>query len=179
MSKKKPHSLLPEADWDRRINALIDGELSEDESAQLLATAAREPELRRSLEHAQQLQQALLRMPAQRAPRSLRKKLRHIGQDGRTPWSVFTPWWRWGALAALIPLIVMVNIDDTPPAPTAAEIEQGRRDLVIALGYLARAGQKTALEIDSSISSGVLEPITGSTVQALRNQLNTHEELTL
>jgi anti-sigma factor RsiW len=170
---------LSEEDWEQQINALIDGELGRDEVAALMAAAAQEPEFRRQLETAQQLQQVLHQLPAQRAPRSLRRKLRRIGEADRNERAASIPWWRWGAIAVSIPVLLMVSIGDKPQVPSTAEIEQGRRDLAVALGYLGRAGQKVALEVDLSISRGVVGSIRENTVQALRHQIDTQEELLL
>ena len=168
-----------ETDWEQQINALIDGELNKDEVAALMTAAAQAPALQRQLEQAQQLQQALHNIPAQRAPRSLRKKLQQIGQEEGKQHAGFMPWWRWGAIAAAIPLLLMVSLGDRSQSPSTAEIEQGRRDLAVALGYLGRAGQRTAMTIDGSISRDVVGSIRGNTVHALRTQIDTQEELLL
>jgi anti-sigma factor RsiW len=170
---------LSDEDWEQQINALIDGELGREEVAALMAAAAQEPEFRRQLETAQQLQQVLHQLPAQRAPRSLRRKLRRIGEADRNERTTSIPWWRWGVIAVSIPVLLMVSIGDKPQAPSTAEIEQGRRDLAVALGYLGRAGQKAAQEVDLSISRGVVGSIRENTVQVLRHQIDTQEELLL
>jgi len=184
MKQQTPPGETPqaEADWDAQINALIDGDLDENQTAALMAAAAQKPELLRDLEQAQQLQQlqqALYRMPAQRAPRSLRDKLRRIGQEHSSRWSPSMAWWRWGAIAAAIPVLLVMNINDEQLAPSAMEIEQGRRDLAVALAYLEKAGQQAALEIDSSINSRVAGSIRDNSVQILRNQMDTQEEYSL
>jgi hypothetical protein len=166
-------------DREELINALIDGELDDVEVAALMAAAAREPELQRQLEQAQQLHEAIQCLPAQRTPRSLRRKLRRIGEEDKSERAAAIPWLRWGAIAAAIPLLLMVSLSDRQQTPSPAEIEQGRRDLAVALGYLGRAGRKAALEIDGSISSGVVGSIRENTVQALRHQIDTQEELLL
>ena len=173
MSEEKEKALREENDWEQQLNALIDGELGKEEVAALMAAAAQEPELQRRLEQAQQLQRALHRLPAQRAPRSLRKKLRRIGREDRTERAASIPWLRWGAIAAAIPLLLILNTGDRQQAPSAAEIEQGRRDLAVALAYLSRAGQKAALEIDGSINRGVVGSIRKNTLRALRHQIDT------
>jgi anti-sigma factor RsiW len=166
-------------DREQQINALIDGELDKDEVAALMAVAAQEPALQRQLEQAQQLQQALRRLPAQRAPRSLRYKLQRIGQEEDNKRGATMSWWQWGAIAAAIPLLLIISPGDRPGAPSTAEIEQGRRDLAVALGYLGRAGQDAAVQIDGSISRAVVGSIRENTLEALRHQLDTQEELLL
>ena len=166
-----------ERDWEQQINALIDGELDKEEVAALMAAATQEPELQRQLAQAQQLHQALQGLPLQRAPRSLRNKLQRIGREEGNERGATMPWWQWGAIAAAIPLLLIISVGDKPQAPSTADIEQGRRDLAVALGYLGRAGQRTALEIDGSISRGVVGSIRRNTVEVLRHQLGTQEEL--
>jgi anti-sigma factor RsiW len=172
LSEEREKALSEENEWEQQLDALIDGELDKDQVATLMAAAAQEPELQRQLEQAQQLQRALQRLPAQRAPRSLRKKLRRIGREDSNERAASIPWLRWGAIAALIPLLLLLNPGDRQQEPTAAEIEQGRRDLAIALTYLGRAGQKAALEIDGSINRGVVGSIRKNTLQALRHQID-------
>ncbi len=178
-SMSEAESMSEQRDREEQINALIDGELDKVEVAALMAAAAQEPELQRQLEQARQLQQSLHRLPVQRAPRSLRRKLQRIGEEDRNERAASIPWLRWGAMAAAIPLLLVVSFGDRQQTPSAAEIEQGRRDLAVALGYLGRAGQKAALQIDGSISRGVVGSIREKTLQALRHQLDTQEEILL
>jgi hypothetical protein len=70
-------------------------------------------------------------------------------------------------------LLLLLNPGDRQQEPTAAEIEQGRRDLAIALTYLGRAGQKAGREIDSSINRSVVGSIRKNTLRVLRHQIDT------
>jgi hypothetical protein len=170
-------------DWEQQVNALIDGEMEDQQVAALLALAANEPVLENKLRQARLLQEVLHGLPTPQAPRSLRNKLAQIGREETGIQSLVFSWWRWGAAAAAVSLLLFFNIDAHRQGPSAAEIEQGRRDLVVALGYLQGAGHKAVVKIDGSLIGGVVEPIVEpikeNTVRALRSHIGTKEEFSL
>jgi anti-sigma factor RsiW len=165
------------ADWEVQINALLDGELSTDERTALQAEASRSPQLQLELQQALAVQAALHKLPGQEAPANLREKLRQIGQ--RQQPAAPQIWWRWAAAVAVIPLLFMLGSGDQPSTPATSEIEQGRRDLAVALKYLDQAGRRAAREIDTSINGAAIGTIREHTVQALTSQLDNQEEILL
>jgi hypothetical protein len=164
-------------DWESQINALLDGELTAPARAALQAEASRSPQLQQQLSLALALQEALHQLPDQVAPGSLQKKLRQIGQ--RQQPAAPQTWWRWAAAVAVIPLLFMLGSGDQPSIPSSSEIEQGRRDLAVALNYLDQAGRRAAQEIDTSINGAAIGTIREHTVQALTSQLDNQEEILL
>lgn len=166
-------------DWEQQINAMLDGELKAGEHEALQAEAALSRELREELLQAQALQEALHQLPGQLAPPGLREKLRDIGREDQEQQSKSLSWWRWAAVAAVIPLVLVFGNPDQPPVPSAADIEQGRSDLAVALKYLDKAGRQAAREIDTSINGAVIGSIQESTVQVLNRQLQSQEEVLL
>ncbi len=64
--------------WEDLINALMDGELSAADAELLKAEASDDRELARAIIEAYQLQQAMDDIHVERAPDSLRKRLRAI-----------------------------------------------------------------------------------------------------
>ena len=64
--------------WEEKINALIDGELDPLGADELKAEATDDRELARAIVEAYQLQQAMEAVKVERAPASLRKKLKAI-----------------------------------------------------------------------------------------------------
>ena len=163
------------SDFEEQINALIDGELNDDQVAALLSLQARQPRLERDLARAQSLQQALSQIPTERAPHSLRHKLEQIGNSPAPG----NNWWRWAAVAAAVPLLLLLMVPDQISGPSAEEIEQGRRDLALALAYLEKAQQQTVLEIGSSIDGAVVGSIRDNTLEVLKKRIDTNEEVTL
>jgi anti-sigma factor RsiW len=166
-------------EWERLINALLDGELKPGELAALRAEAALSPPLQQELSHAQALQEALCQLPGQEVPAGLQEKLRHIGQQDPQQQAAPLSWWRWGTVAAAISLLFFIGFPGQAPTPSASEIEQGRRDLAVALQYLDKAGRQAAREIDTSINGAVIGSIRDNTIQTLSSQLGTPEEVLL
>lgn len=164
-------------DWEDQINALMDGELGDAEAEALKGAADNDQALARAIIEAYQLQQALASIPLERAPASLRRKLKSIPREQR---SLSRPWLSqpgWVAALAAVPLVLVLVMNITGSRePTEAEIAQARQDLALALGYLYKASRKTGLAIESSIEEGLAEPVTESTVRTLNEQLDLNKE---
>jgi anti-sigma factor RsiW len=169
----------PPADWEQHINALLDGELKSEQLEALQAAATLSPQLQQELLQAQALQGALHQLPDQLAPASLREKLARLGQQDQQQPAAALSWWRWGTLAAAVSLVFFIGFPGQVATPSATEIEQGRRDLAIALKYLDKAGRQAAEEIDSSINGAVIGSIRDHTMQTLSSQLGAPEEVLL
>jgi len=65
-------------DWEARINKLLDGELDENATAVLKREAGEDRQLARAIIEAYELQRGMDHLGIERAPASLRKKLRQI-----------------------------------------------------------------------------------------------------
>jgi len=164
-------------DWEARINALLDGELDDAQADELKSAAEDDQALARAIIEAYQLQQAMAQPPPERAPASLRRKLRRIPREQR---ALERPAWfqpRWAAALVAIPLVAVITVSQLGPRePTKAEVAQARQDLALAFAYLDRAGRKTGLTIESAINDGLTEPVTESTVRTLDEQFSLNKE---
>ena len=69
--------------WEDRINALLDGELSAEDAGLLKAEATDDRQLARAIVEAYQLQQAMDGIKVERAPDSLRKRLKAVPRQHR------------------------------------------------------------------------------------------------
>jgi hypothetical protein len=168
-----PGELEPE--WEERINALLDGELDKDAIAALESAARENPRLARALDEYRHMQQLLEAVPAVAAPRSLRRKLLAIpaAEEPARLWS----WWQRGALVGAVALALLVVTDpDAPGRPSELEIAQGRRDLALALSYLSQATERTNSEIRHQISGAVIDPVTRTTMETLKQQFHIEQE---
>lgn len=162
--------------WEKQINALLDGELSDSGAEELKARASDDKALARAIIEAYQLQKAMDMVRVERAPDSLRKRLRTIPRENRQS-PVFTmlqP--RWVMAAAVVPLVLIVASLMQPDTPSAEEIEQARHDLAIAFAYLDKAGQFTGREIETTIGSTMSDAITGSVIRNIKSQYETSKE---
>jgi len=171
---------MNEIDWEAQINALLDEELSAAEVAALEKAASASPPLAQELTDAQQLQQLLAGLPARQAPRPLRRKLLALSRPS-TAWSpTHWTWLRRGVVIACLPLVLVVvaNLGDSNQ-PSAAEINQGRRELALALAYINRAGQRANVEINHAIGSGLINPVSERTWRTLSLQTVLHKEYIL
>ncbi len=174
-------------EWEAQVNALLDGELDDDQAGALKAAAESDHALASAIIEAYQLQRMLAALPLERAPDSLREKLRRIPaeqeslqrtrvarhQETRRRW--FEP--RWAMALAALPLVVALGVQlSGPRAPSDAELAQARQDLAMAFGYLQKASRVTEREIEQSIGAGMRDPVTEQTVRTLSEQFDLDEE---
>lgn len=183
-----PANERPDMDeWEAQVNALLDGELDDAQADALKAAAEADQALARAIIEAYQLQRLMTSMPVERAPDSLREKLRRIpaeqaslerrrveaAKPPRTPW--FAP--RWAMALAAVPLVIAVGVQlSGPRAPSEAELAQARQDVALAFSYLAKASRATEREIEHSIGAGMRDPVTEQTVRTLNEQFDLNEE---
>ena len=180
-------------DWEEQINALLDGELDDEQTKQLKAAAQHDTALAQAIVEAYQLQQALEAIPLQRAPASLRRKLASIAAEqgagtrskSRPGW--FQPVWI-SALAAIPLVIIALNIwqpTETqmtepvaagPTEPTAAEVREAQRELAVAFEYLGKVGRKTGLEISTTVNSEMQQTVNKPMIRAFRDQMEFNKE---
>jgi anti-sigma factor RsiW len=175
-------------EWEAQVNALLDGELDDARADALKSAAEADQALACAIIEAYQLQRLMTSMPVERAPDSLREKLRRIPAEQaslerrraavmapprRTAW--FAP--RWAMALAAVPLVIAVGVQlSGPRSPSEAELAQARQDLSLAFSYLAKASRATEREIEHSIGAGMRDPVTESTVRTLNEQFDLNEE---
>jgi len=161
---------------EERINALLDGELSPDDADRLKAEATDDHELARAIIEAYQLQQAMDTVNVERAPDSLRKKLRAIPAEQKPNpfFAIFQP--RWAAALASIPLVIIALTLIQPDTPTEREVAQAREEMAIAFAYLDRAGVITGRQIESKVGQTMADAVTGSVNKAIQSQNLTSKE---
>ena len=156
--------------WEDRINALMDGELSATDAELLKAEASDDHDLARAIIEAYQLQQAMDAIQVERAPDSLRKRLRAIPRKHRPTLfpNLLQP--RWAMALAAIPLVVIAVSLMRPDTPSASEIAQARQEIAIAFAYLDKASAITGREIESSVGHTMANAVTGSVNRAIKSQ---------
>ena len=154
--------------WEDRINALLDSELSAIDVEALKAEATDDSELARAIIEAYQLQQTMNTVRVERAPASLRKRLKTVPREQRAGhgFSLFLP--RWSMALAAIPLaIIVVNLMQ-PDTPSAAEVAKARQELAIAFAYLDKAGSITGREIESTVGQTMADALSGSVNRTIK-----------
>jgi len=154
--------------WEDRINALLDGELSDMDADALKSEATDDRELARAIIEAYQLQRAMDAIHVERAPASLRKRLNKIPREQRAEsgFRLFQP--RWAMALAVIPLaIIAVNLMQ-PNTPSADEIAEARQQLAIAFAYLDKAGTITGREIESTVGHTMADALSGSVNRTIK-----------
>ena len=125
-----------------------------------------------------ELLQAMESIPLERAPASLRRKLRRIPRQQKAldrP-SFFLP--RWAFAIATVPLLVVLFIQPWDVS-TDDEVIRGKRDLALALTYFEKVNRRASSEISVSIDSGFSVPVTENTVRTLQQQLGFNREYEL
>lgn len=162
--------------WEEQINALLDGELGQHDAESLKAKASDDRKLARAIIEAYQLQKAMDEIRVERAPMSLRKKLKAIPHQQR---AVRTPVFlqpRWIMAAAVVPLVLVVASLMQPDTPSAEEIEQARYELALAFAYLDRAGKRAGNEIEMTVGHTMSDAITGTVIRNIKSQYESPEE---
>jgi hypothetical protein len=164
-------------DWEDQVNALLDGELGSDDADGLILAAESDAVIARAIVEAYQLQKILAALPAERAPASLRNKLKAIPRQNEAGWPWFPLEPRWAVAALLFPLVLVLgSVLTSNEEPTAAQIAQGKQDLNLALVYLRKTTRKTSVTIESVMSEGFGEPVTGKASAVVRQQLQLNRE---
>ena len=85
-------------------------------------------------------------------------------------------WWLRSALVGALALVLVMVNPGGPEEPGEREIAQGRRDLALALSYLGRATEKTGAQIQRHLDSAVVDPVTRSTLDTLKEQFRIEQE---
>ena len=170
--------------WEDRINALLEGELSPEDADLLKAEASDDRELARAIVEAYQLQQVMDTVHVERAPDSLRKRLRSVPRQQRSTkkFSLLQPRWATAqaglstalrpyllALAA-IPLVLITVTLMRPTTPSEADVAKARQEMAIAFAYLDKAGVVTRREIESTVGQTLANAVTGSVNKAIQSQ---------
>lgn len=174
------------ADWEEQLNALLEGELDEEQTQQFKAAANKDPALARAIIESYELRQVLAAIPLQRAPASLRQKLARIPVEHRQkirPDRFWTAWFRpaWVTALAAIPLLVIAlslrgPTEPTITEPTTAQISQAQHELAITFSYLGKVGRKTGLEIGSTMNREMQQTINQNMFRAIQDQLEFNKE---
>jgi len=162
--------------WEDKINALLDGELSSEDADLLKAEATDDRDLARAIVEAYQLQQAMDDIRVERAPASLRKRLRTVPREQRTTSKLSLLQPRWAMALATVPLVLIAVSLMQPKTPSAEEIAQARHDMAIAFAYLDKAGVITGREIESTVGQTMANAVTGSVNKAIQSQNLTSKE---
>ena len=162
--------------FEAQINALLDGELDPLDAEELKAQASDDRALARAIIDAYQLNQAMHEIKVERAPNSLRKRLRAIPRQHRSgSWvNLLQP--RWVMTAAVVPLVLVAVSLMQPNTPSAEEIEKARQDLALAFAYLDKAGAITGREIESTIGNTMSDAITVPIIRNIKSQYETSKE---
>lgn len=169
------------ADWEEQLNALLEGELDEEQTQQFKTAANKDPVLARAIIESYELRQVLAAIPLQRAPASLRQKLARIPAEqrkqSRPGW--LRPAWV-TALAALPVLIIALSLrgpgEPRSAEPTTAQISQAQHELAIAFSYLGKVGRKTGLEIGGTMNREMQQTINQNMFRAIQDQLEFNKE---
>ena len=156
--------------WEEQINALLDGELSAADADLLKEEASDDRDLARAIVEAYQLQQAMDAIHVERAPDSLRKRLRAIPRKHRTTpiFSLLQP--RWAMALAAIPLVLISVSLMRPDTPSADDIAKARQEMAIAFAYLDKAGVMTGRGIESTVGHTMANAVTGSVNRTIKSQ---------
>jgi anti-sigma factor RsiW len=167
--------------WEEKINALLEGELDQDESEALKAEASSDQKLARAIVDAYQLQRAMENVQTERAPASLRRSLKKIPQQNRPLF--FQP--RWAMAFAVVPLViasVMILKSTQPsdiqaPGPQAGlssaemvKLEQARNDLAVAFAYIDLVSDRTSNRIESEVGGEMSKAVAGSIFRNIQQQ---------
>ncbi len=155
---------------EQQINELLDGELRETDAEELKSAASDDRELARNIVEAFQLMQLMDGLHVERAPASLRKRLRSIPREQRSAPGLRWLQPRWVAALAAVPLVLIAVSLMQPKTPSAEEVATARQDLAIAFSYIDKAGQFTRREIKLTVGQTMADAVTGSVNRTIKFQ---------
>lgn len=161
---------------EEQINSLLDGDLSPADAEQLQTAAGDDRELAQAIVAAYQLQQAMDTIQVEQAPPGLGRRLRAIPREQRprTGFRLLQP--RWVMALATIPLVVIAVSLLRPATPSASEIAQARQDIALAFAYLDKVGKFTGREIETTLSSTMVEAVAGHMIRNFKLQQHQSKE---
>jgi len=162
--------------WEDLINALMDGELSGPDADLLKAAATDDRQLARAIVEAYQLRQAMDAVKVERAPASLRKRLRAIPREHRQGSSFQWLQPRWAMALAVIPLVIIAVSMMQPDRPSPSEVAKARQELAIAFAYLDKAAAITSREIETTVGQTMADAVTDSVDRAIKTQSSDAKE---
>jgi hypothetical protein len=149
--------------WERQVNALIDGELNDQEIRSLNEAAATSSDLAGMLKQARLLQALTATLP-ERVPREqLSEKLLQIPQRRARRW---IPWATAASLVVALSWLLADSYNQT------RELAQARQDMSIAMHYLRQATGRTHAVILASVAQGFKEPVHRNAVEIISDQLS-------
>jgi hypothetical protein len=175
------HKSPDRENWEEKINALLEGELDQDESEDLKRAATSDQYLARAIVEAYQLQRAMEHVQVEKAPSSLQRKLKQIPRQNRPVY--LQP--RWVAAFAAVPLMVISAALMRSPgepgfaAPPAGneqagidqvKLDRARQDLAIAFAYIDQVSDRTSNRIESEIGGGMSQAVAGSIFKTIQHQ---------
>jgi hypothetical protein len=149
--------------WEERINALLEGELDSAEADALKADARHDQRLAAAIIDAYQLQRAMEHVRPERAPASLRRKLRRIPRQHRPAY--LQP--RFAVAMAIVPLLVVAVVLQQPRQPSDAEIQQARQDLAVAFAYIDRVSDRTFSRMEQEVGDELKNAVGGSIIKSI------------
>lgn len=158
--------------WDEAINKLLDGSLDEASAEELKSAATKDTHLALAIVDAWQLQKSMDELQLERAPASLRRKLKRIPRENRVAshsWAIGLPRWVLaGGMAAMVVAAIALTIGlhgGAGPQPAAgggvdaAKLARTRRELATAFHYLDKVGLRVGREIHEELNDGLSAPI--------------------
>jgi len=181
---------------EEKINALLDGELNADESKSLKRAATTDQDLAADIVEAYQLQRAMEHVQVEKAPASLRRKLKLIPRQNRPV--LLQP--RWVMAFAVVPLmlisVALMRSPETPESPAQgielqqvsidqtaidqtgivqtsteqARIDQARQDLAVAFAYIDQVSDRTSSRIETELGGGMSQAVAGSIFKTIQHQ---------
>lgn len=159
------------------VNALLDGELDAAATESLKSAAAMDNRLAQAIVEAWQLQQGMDQLQLDKAPLSLRRRLKRIPREQKAAagQSIFRPphWAIAGSLASAMLLVVALLLDpaadEAPDSDSmqsaiagqsdALRAEQTQRELEIAFFYLDKIGMRLGQEIQAVLKDEISAPV--------------------
>jgi len=163
----------PAGDWEQEINELLEGALDESSAEALKVAAARDSELAQAIVRAWQLQKSMDELHLEKAPASLRRRLKRIPREhpgpSRHPWFVPARRVMAGSMAVLVLVAVVLTAGrfagterqqmDSQAAAEAVRVTKARRDLATAFYYLDKVGLRVGREIHEELNDELSAPI--------------------
>jgi hypothetical protein len=169
---KDSHTELP--DWESQVNQLLDGELDKSSTDALKRAATENQELARAIVEAYELQRDMSRLGIEKAPVSLRKKLRRIPRAEKP--RLYQRRWFMATAMASVPVLAITLFLMQPQQPSTADVEKARQDLALAFSYIDKVGNRTGGYLQNVLGAELRHGVTDNFSKHFPYTEHTQEE---
>ena len=145
--------------WEKTLDTLLEGNLSKTEAEYLRKELDKDIGQAKDFIDTHQIQNGFDSPGIVKAPESLRKSIRQIPVHYKRVNQPLLRWRKFVPIALSVIVVVLIVYKPVSDEPTPDEINQAKKDLVIAFNYLYEVGQKTNFIMKREIADAMQDAL--------------------